>query len=164
MTTGDVKRTTVSSGAEDAPLCFSEWLKRRRQALDLTQEQLAKRASCSVFAIRKIELEERRPSKQLAGLLAQSLQISPEDQATFIKAARGELSIERLASLAPRSSRDSLPAVKLSAIRGNLPRTLTPFIGREPELSALGHLLCDPQCLLVTIVGPGGIGKTRLAI
>src|SRR5512135_2274938 len=133
MTTGDVKRTTVSSGAEDAPLCFSEWLKRRRQALDLTQEQLAKRASCSVFAIRKIELGERRPSKQLAGLLAQSLEIPPEDQDTFVSVARGEMSIERLASPVRTPSHDLQPAGKTGPLPGNLPRALTPFIGREPE-------------------------------
>ena len=72
--------------------------------------------------------------------------------------------MERLASLARTPSRDSQPAVKSSPIPGNLPRALTPFIGREPELSALGQLLRDPQCSLLTIVGPGGIGKTRLAI
>jgi predicted ATPase len=49
-------------------------------------------------------------------------------------------------------------------VTGNLPRALTPFIGREPEITALGQLLHDPQCSLLTIAGPGGIGKTRLAI
>ncbi len=51
--------TSFSSGEEDSPPCFGDWLKHRRQELDLTQEQLAKRASCSVFAIRKIEMGER---------------------------------------------------------------------------------------------------------
>jgi predicted ATPase len=44
------------------------------------------------------------------------------------------------------------------------PPALTPFIGREPEIAALGQLLHDPQCSLLTVAGPGGIGKTRLAI
>jgi len=157
MNESKAKATSFSSGEEDFPLHFSEWLKCRRQELDLTQEQLAQRASCSVFAIRKIESGERQPSRQLAELLAQSLEIQTENQATFIKVARGEMSMERLASLARTPSRDPLPAV-------NLPKSLTPFIGREQELSALGELLCDPQCLLLTIIGPGGIGKTRLAI
>src|SRR5512135_2233455 len=119
MTTNDAKWTSFSVDEENSHLCFSEWLRSRRQELDLTQEQLAKRTSCSVFAIRKIELGERRPSRQLAELLSKSLEIPSENQATFIKAARGELSMERLASLAPGSSRDSPPAVKLSAIREN---------------------------------------------
>jgi predicted ATPase len=56
------------------------------------------------------------------------------------------------------------PAAGSVPVSGNLPRALTPFIGREPEISALGQLLQDPQCSLLTIAGPGGIGKTRLAI
>lgn len=46
----------------------------------------------------------------------------------------------------------------------SLPNPLTPFLGRERELSELDHLLTDPACRLVTLVGPGGIGKTRLAL
>jgi predicted ATPase/transcriptional regulator with XRE-family HTH domain len=160
----NVKATSVSLGEKDFPLHFSEWLKQRRQELDLTQEQLAQRASCSVFAIRKLESGERQPSRQLARMLAQSLEIPCEDQAAFIKAARGELSVARLASLAHTPSRKSQLAATSSPLLVNLPKALTPFIGREPELSTLDQLLCDPQCLLLTIVGPGGIGKTRLAI
>ncbi len=150
--------------AMDFPLTFGEWLKCRRKELDLTQDELAERASCSVFAIRKIEAGERRPSKQLARLLAKPLQIPPEDHVTFIKVARGELSLERLACLARASSPASLAGGKNALLPGTLPKALTPFIGREPELSALRELLQDPQCSLLTIVGPGGIGKTRLAI
>ena len=164
MNTSDAKTAGFASDEEDFPLHFSEWLKRRRQELDLTQEQLAQRASCSVFAIRKIESGERQPSRQLARTLAGSLEIPCEEQASFIKAARGELSTERLPSLARTSSPTAQPAVKSNSPPINLPKPLTPFIGREPELFALGGLLCDPQCLLLTIVGPGGMGKTRLAI
>jgi predicted ATPase/DNA-binding SARP family transcriptional activator len=46
----------------------------------------------------------------------------------------------------------------------NFPATITPLIGRESELVELGSLLENPACRLVTIVGPGGIGKTRLAL
>ncbi len=46
----------------------------------------------------------------------------------------------------------------------NLPVPATPLVGREAELAALAELLRDPECRLVTLVGPGGIGKTRLAI
>jgi predicted ATPase/DNA-binding SARP family transcriptional activator len=46
----------------------------------------------------------------------------------------------------------------------DLPRPLTSLVGRERELAGLHELLDDPACRLVTLVGPGGIGKTRLAL
>lgn len=46
----------------------------------------------------------------------------------------------------------------------NLPGQLTPFIGRTSELREITALLQDPNCRLLTLIGPGGIGKTRLAI
>jgi predicted ATPase len=46
----------------------------------------------------------------------------------------------------------------------NFPVQLTPFIGRAEEVSEIVHLLADSECRLLTLVGPGGIGKTRLAL
>src|SRR5215472_1395785 len=46
----------------------------------------------------------------------------------------------------------------------NLALTPTPFIGRSQEIDEIGALLDDPSCRLLTLVGPGGIGKTRLAV
>lgn len=44
-----------------------------------------------------------------------------------------------------------------------LPTHLTPFIGREQELADLERLIADPSCRMITLIGPGGMGKTRLA-
>lgn len=46
----------------------------------------------------------------------------------------------------------------------NLPQMPAPFIGRDKDLAELGELLANPACRLLTLVGPGGIGKTRLAL
>jgi len=101
MTTSDARGTNFSIGEEDSPLFFNEWLKRAARSFDLTQEQLAKRASCSVFAIRKIEMGGP-PALQAARRAAGKIvEIPPEDQATIIRVAPGELNIERLSSIAP---------------------------------------------------------------
>ncbi len=49
-------------------------------------------------------------------------------------------------------------------ITNSLPVQPTPFIGRDRELAEIARLLADPTCKLLTLVGPGGIGKTRLAL
>lgn len=152
---------------EEPPLYFGEWLKRRRQSLDLTQAELAERAGCSVFALRKIESGERRPSKQLAGLLAGALEIDEAELDAFVRAARGEMVSDRLPSPALAEPLLPLPGPALapaSAPLSNWPAQLTPLVGRESELASLGRLLADPLCRLLTLIGPGGIGKTRLAI
>ncbi|MBV7326982.1 AAA family ATPase [Chloroflexi bacterium TSY] len=48
--------------------------------------------------------------------------------------------------------------------RHNLPTSSKPFVGRQDELAKISQQLNDPNCRLLTLVGPGGIGKTRLAI
>lgn len=52
----------------------------------------------------------------------------------------------------------------MTRVASNLPPQLTPFIGREAEVRDLTDLLADPACRLLTLVGPGGVGKTRLAL
>lgn len=145
-------------------LTFGDWLKCRRRSLDLTQVELAGRAGCSAAGLRKIETGERRPSKELAALLAAALEIAPDKRATFVRVARGELNVERLGPVAAGqgaarvTARDSSPP-----LAAPLPAWPTPFVGRSGELNALGELLLDRDCRLLTITGPGGIGKTRLA-
>ncbi len=46
----------------------------------------------------------------------------------------------------------------------NHPLYLTPFVGREADLAAVASVMADPECRLVTLIGPGGIGKTRLGL
>jgi predicted ATPase/transcriptional regulator with XRE-family HTH domain len=148
----------------EVPVIFGEWVKKRRKALDLTQEELAQRTGCSVFALRKIESGERRPSKQLADLLAESLEIPSEEKQTFIRVARGESSLERLHLPPLDSSLASLSHPQPASVSNRIPLQPTPLLGRDSELAAMERLFGDPQCRLLTLTGMGGIGKTRLAI
>lgn len=141
---------------------FGAWLKRRRKMLDLTQDALAVKVGCSVATIQKIESDERRPSRQIAELLAQQLEIPPDERVRFVKVARGEWGVDRLADTAPPTV--SILTAPVSLPLPNLPIPPTPLVGRKAELTALTQLLNDPHCRLITLIGAGGMGKTRLAI
>src|SRR6266568_1522409 len=69
---------------------FGGWLRQQRRALDLTQEELARQVGCSAITLRKLEAEERRPSKQIAERLADVLNVAPDDRADFLRFARGD--------------------------------------------------------------------------
>src|SRR5262245_64079531 len=86
---------------------FGAWLKRRRKALDLTQEDLARRVGCAKVTIQKIEADERRPSHQIAELLAVHLRIPPSDRPHFLASARGEFAVDRLP--APTADVERMP-------------------------------------------------------
>jgi len=64
-----------------SPTTFGEWLGQNRKGLGLTRDELARRVGCSVSALRKIEDGQRRPSSQIAELLANSLGIAASDRA-----------------------------------------------------------------------------------
>src|SRR4026209_1443184 len=67
---------------------FEHWLKQRRKELDLTQFDLVARLGCSEDTLQKIEAGARRPSRQIAQLLAECLEIPPEERPAFVRLAR----------------------------------------------------------------------------
>jgi len=143
---------------------FGNWIKRRRKALDLTQQELAQKVGCSLATIAKIELEERRPSRQIADLLAIHLEIPDEQREQFLKVARQAKSTASLDTIAPLTSRtlESVPVSKPHL--SHLPVSPTPLVGRKYELAVISKQLLEPACRMLTLTGPGGIGKTRLAV
>ena len=70
-------------------LSFGDWIQRRRKALDLTQADLAQKVGCAVVTIKKIEHDERKPSRQLVELLADHLAIPAAVRGDFMRKARG---------------------------------------------------------------------------
>jgi len=101
----------------------------------------------------------RRTYEQCAVVLRRELDLEPGPtvQAAYEQMLRQETPVAALPEPA-------IPAVKRDKPSFSLPTPATPFIGREAELAHLAGLLADPTCRLLTIVGPGGIGKTRLAL
>jgi predicted ATPase/DNA-binding XRE family transcriptional regulator len=132
-------------------ISFGEWLRQRRRSLDLTQQALADQVGCARITLRRIESGGRRPSKELALIMLDKLGIPPDEREAWLRFAR-ELSgfPERLA--------DSF----VSKPRTNLPSSLTSFIGREKEQAEVLRLVAKNR--LVTLIGPGGIGKTSLSL
>src|SRR5512136_1465617 len=117
---------------------FGYWVRRQRKASDLTQTELARRVGCAVDTIKKIESDARRPSRQLAELLADHLAIPPEQRPAFIQAARGEHSISRLTipdrPITVAASHANAPVQGEIQSTAALPSL---FVGRERELATL---------------------------
>src|SRR5215212_6818686 len=67
---------------------FGQFVKRRRKDLDLTQQALAEELGYSADTIKKIEAGTLRPSRQLAELLAQALDVPPAERQSFVRRAR----------------------------------------------------------------------------
>jgi predicted ATPase/DNA-binding XRE family transcriptional regulator len=130
-------------------LVFGDLLRQHRNAAGLTQEELAGRAGLSVDTISLLERgEHRRPHRYTMQSLADALGLSQPNRIRFEMAAR-------------------MPAVRADA-HGvqptNLPPQLTPFIGRDREVEEARHRLLHPEVRLLTLTGPGGVGKTRLGL
>ena len=142
---------------------FGEWLKQRRKQLKLTQREVATAVYCSIAMIKKIEADERQPSVELAQGLAATLQIPPEQHEIFVEISRGQRPLDHLhAPPAQPQVSNSSSLLSTSFQSPPLPASTTPFIGRKNELAQIVDRLANGR--LLTLLGPGGIGKTRLAI
>ncbi|MBV9264208.1 MAG: tetratricopeptide repeat protein [Candidatus Eremiobacteraeota bacterium] len=130
-----------------------------RQSLDLTQEALAELVSCSTFTIRKIEAGQRRPSREVAALLADRLSVPDAERAGFLALARAKPTVVRAA----QGRADGAARMRDTAVPTNLPTPLSALIGRQEVVAHLVDLVTG-GARLTTLTGPPGIGKTRLAI
>ncbi len=131
---------------------FGDLLRRHRLAATLSQEALAERAGLSGDAIRALERGRRTaPRPETIALLMDALALLPDDRNAFVAAGTRSSSVGMATSPAARTlSELSVPP--------------TALIGREREEASVVHLLRRERGRLVTLIGPGGVGKTRLAL
>ena len=164
----------------DEGASFGTWLRQRRRALDLTQKELARHVGCSEIMVRKLEADEARPSKQVAELLAQALGVPGDERAGFVRFARAEPGAVQ-PSMPPETENDLPWRLRKAGSRGspasppstskpadshptNLTMPGTSLVGRAQAVARVKALLLDEDVRLLTLVGPPGIGKTRLGV
>jgi len=121
---------------------------RRWLALDVVHEP-AHRALMELYARSGQRSAALRQYAECERVLAEELGAAPEEETQAL--------YESIRSGGEQRAPSPVPA-------DNLPMWLAPFIGRQKELHEIGARLRDPGCRLLTLVGPGGIGKTRLAV
>ncbi|WP_129670052.1 ATP-binding protein [Phytoactinopolyspora endophytica] len=130
-----------------AATTFGARLRELRLAAGLTQEALADRAGISARAVSDLERDPlRTPRLDTVRLLADALALTTQRRA------------ELLALAQPTTPAGSL------LVRAPITEALTTLIGREDEIAALVKLLADGETQLISLTGPGGVGKTRLAV
>ena len=134
------------------------WLRRARKAALLTQEDLAERAGVSVYTISNLERGvPHAPRPETIRLLADSLGVSPEEASGLLPA--------RATPPEPPLAAQQRAVVNNAALHlAALPTPLTTLLGREDEVQAIIAQLHSPQVRLLSLVGAGGVGKTRLAL
>jgi non-specific serine/threonine protein kinase len=141
----------AGGAAAGAPL--ADLLRRLRVSAGLSQEALAERAGLSARGVSDLERGLRRvPHPTTLARLADALEVSPAERSVLLAArsASTHVPVEQPAEAPPVR-----PAQPMS-------RELSSFVGRQHELGALTRLLHNSG--LVTLAGPGGAGKTRLAL
>lgn len=143
-------QTTLGAG----PAAFGQLLRRLRTATALTREELVERSGVSTRLISDLErgviLRRRRDTVRL---LADGLGLAGQDRAAFEAAARGRPVVSTTGGLD-----GVLPG------RAVLPLPPGLLVGREREVAATVSLLRQPGVRLLTLTGPGGVGKMRLAL
>ena len=138
--------------ADIDPIPFKDLLRRYRVAAGLTQKALAERAGLSIRTISDLERGVNdTPRKDTLPPLLRALDLSPQESAALRTAAR-------------RGARRVAPPRIQQRPPHNVPAQTTPLIGREREAARVQALLRRADVRLLTLTGPGGIGKTRLAL
>ena len=147
---------------------FGDLLRRYREAAGLSQEVLAERAGLSSRGLLYLERGKHRPYPSTLVRLAEALALAPEERESLAQAIRhtgipATPGTHAAAQPPVESHTQGRAATTPSAAHlHNLPASLSSFIGREHAQARVLELLASNR--LVTLVGTGGVGKTRLAL
>jgi predicted ATPase/transcriptional regulator with XRE-family HTH domain len=138
--------------SEQSP-SFGALVRRYRVAAGLSQEALAERAGLSARAISDLERDgQRTPRRDTLALLAGALDLAAPERALL------EATVQR--RRAPRASAG--PAQHPAPLALSVP--LTPLLGRDDQVAVAVDQLRRGDVRLLTLTGPGGVGKTRFAL
>lgn len=145
----------------EEPQAFSGLVRAFRKRAGLTQEELAARAGLSLDAVGLLERgERRRPQRETIRLLAAALGLSDAERTRFAAVARAPGPEQPPALPTPAAP---LPSVAPPTPH-TLPAPVTSLVGRVRAVADVIALLRRPDARLVSLTGPGGVGKTRLAL
>ena len=147
-------------------LAEAEQYARRQIEIDSLREA-AQRQLMEVLACSGQRIDALNQYESLSRNLQTELGVEPSAETQSLVAAirAGQLDVKATGAEESQSTERPSPLhPRTPAPLHDLPPQPTPFIGRAAELDALGHLIARPNSRLITIVGPGGIGKTRLAL
>jgi non-specific serine/threonine protein kinase len=160
------RRHGMTGTADTSSLSFSVLLRRYRENAGLSQEELAERAGLTGQAISVLERGERRyPYPATVRRLADALGLADGDRATLLAAVPPRSRGRTSAPGGVATDRAALPqdGRRTSIELPDLPAPLTRPLGREDDLARASELL-HAGTRLLTLTGPGGVGKTRLAL
>jgi len=150
---------------------FGELLRFLRERVELSQKELAMQVGYHYSYMSRIEKNQRTPDPTtlMARFVpALYLDSEPEWTARLLELAGGTETKPGSAIPSRSGSKSALPAPPTALpifdlSSSNLPIILTPLLGRDEEVVALTDLLARDDVRLVTLIGPPGVGKTRLA-
>ncbi|MFZ1752919.1 MAG: AAA family ATPase [Caldilineaceae bacterium] len=141
---------------------FADLINQALARLDRSPSWLAQRIDVNPSTVSRWLNQGARPGDpEIVVRMADVLGLTGQVQELLAAAGYGYVEMPGQVSVGAASvTTTTLPSTN----RTNLPAAVTPFLGRERELSELARLLTDPKLRLLSIVGPGGMGKTRLAV